>query len=92
MTDRAKWFTTLFVNVIGLAAVVFGGYLLATEPRVFDAGSLAAHSLHYKIDIAVIGTGLLLLVPSQIAAGIKQVGAAAVETWRAKNAPPGAKP
>lgn len=71
-------------DVLGLALVIGGGVAIYREPQVVDPATVAVHLLHYKVAAGVIGAGLLLVVPSRLAAGVKEVGTAAADVWRAR--------
>ena len=64
--------------LLGLGLVIYGAFLMRLE--------LASdrEATHIKMIGGMIAAGLLLVVPSQLAAGAKQVGMALAEAWKAK--------
>lgn len=64
--------------LLGLALVIGGGFLLRVE-LLSDRDAL-----HLKVIVGLMAAGLLLVVPAQLAAGIKQVGGALADAWKAK--------
>jgi hypothetical protein len=63
-------------TLIGLGLLGLGGYLLFQEPPS------AEHADHVRGLYALIGTGLLLTVPGQLADGLKKVATAALDAYK----------
>lgn len=67
-------------QLLGLALVIGGGFFMRVEL------SSDREATHIKMIAGLIGAGLLLVVPKQLASGIKEVGSALADAWKAKNA------
>lgn len=75
MTDRAKQLSNIAIGVLAVSLLAFGLYGLYREqaPKVTDVHAI------------IVAVGLVLLVPSQLASGIKTAGFAVIEVFKAKN-------
>lgn len=64
---------------LGLVLIGIGAYFMRVE--------LASdrEEMHIKVIGGMIAAGLLLVVPKQLAEGVKQVGGAIADAWKAKN-------
>ncbi|MGN6205995.1 hypothetical protein [Humibacter sp.] len=71
------------ISLIGFGVVVsaFGAALLwrATAVHPVDVTLV-------RVSAGIFGVGLLLIAPGALAAGVKRVGSAAADAWRAKSA------
>jgi hypothetical protein len=63
--------------IAGVACLTFSAVMLYRTPVS------ACSPLELKLYFGAGALGLLLIVPSQIAAGLRAIGAAAVEQWKA---------
>lgn len=65
---------------LGVVVAVFGGAFLwrATAIRPVDVTQV-------RVGAGIFGVGLLLIAPGALASGVKQIGGAAADAWRARN-------
>jgi hypothetical protein len=77
----------ILAAIAGVLCIGFAAVMLYRTPVS------ACSPLQLKLYFGTGALGLLLIVPSQIAAGLRAIGAAAVEQWKAyKSATPPAPP
>lgn len=74
--------TEVSLIAFGLVVAAFGGALLwrVTAVRPVDITLV-------RVSAGIFGAGLLMVAPGAIAGGIKGVGGALADAWRARNAP-----
>ena len=67
---------------LGLTLAVFGGALLWRATAVHPADVTTV-----RVGAGVLSLGCILIAPGAIASGIKGVGSAVAEAWRARQTP-----